>query len=505
MSRLHTYCSHVVPYTRDAAALPDFASSFHTWTTSASVIRSSPPFHINTASSPLSFPRAPQTMSLSQPPSDDYFQFYSDDPVLLEAAEQFDPSGKTSGAPTSPALAASDPDVKPSSPDPSPTPRPGTIGGSPRSKDAASGARDKIAPIDATDVVAQPRSPGGGGLVSKSPKAADEGVEDDTTTPTEWDITPAKALPFEDAVLSHGLRPVTLEALSRAQIFGESLEGPTWWLDGELFDKFVLVVRVKRWAYADGSIHAVIVDDTRLFRAMWDDDSSLPALTDPVPKVGDLVMLTARIGFGPPGAGYPYASHYTAQHFLHVVMLSVHILAPRSDVARITADLQAYEHITGVFDISNACAAETKRLDVIEAFQMLDDDMHKAVPDHTSSVGRDIQRAVHRAPPSGACKIAVNISLFHRLTSRSQHAVRLNQIVADIGPPLTRAALFDPAAINKAIQGLLTREVLFQFDTYHSVSFRLANPHSIFRAAPGRPSRSDLHFSSSSPKSQGGS
>ncbi|KAH9907637.1 uncharacterized protein B0H18DRAFT_1131610, partial [Fomitopsis serialis] len=280
-------------------------------------------------------------MSLSQPPSDDYFQFYSDDPVLLEAAEQFDPSGKTSGAPTSPALAASDPDVKPSSPDPSPTPRPGTIGGSPRSKDAASGARDKIAPIDATDVVVNPGPPAAEGLSARVPKR------------------PTRALPFEDAVLSHGLRPVTLEALSRAQIFGESLEGPTWWLDGELFDKFVLVVRVKRWTYADGSIHAVIVDDTRLFRAMWDDDTLLPALTDPVPKVGDLVMLTARIGFGPPGAGYPYASHYTAQHFLHVVMLYVQILSPRSDAARITSDLQAYEHITGVFDISTACAAET--------------------------------------------------------------------------------------------------------------------------------------------------
>ncbi|KAH9920762.1 uncharacterized protein B0H18DRAFT_956898 [Fomitopsis serialis] len=47
----------------------------------------------------------------------------------------------------------------------------------------------------------------------------------------------------------------------------------------------VLVVRLKRWAYAGGFIHALIVHDTGLFRTTQGDDTSLPALSDLVPRL----------------------------------------------------------------------------------------------------------------------------------------------------------------------------------------------------------------------------
>ncbi|KAH9905527.1 uncharacterized protein B0H18DRAFT_637676 [Fomitopsis serialis] len=93
---------------------------------------------------------------------------------------------------------------------------------------------------------------------------------------------------------------------------------------------------------------------------------------------------------------------------------------------------------------------------------MLDDDMHKASP--TIPLCRPGHPAgFHRARPPAHARLPSNFSL-SPATLRSQHAVRLHQIVADIGPPLTRRSI-RARRYQQAIQGLLTREVLFQFDT----------------------------------------
>ncbi|KAH9920763.1 uncharacterized protein B0H18DRAFT_956899 [Fomitopsis serialis] len=414
-------------------------------------------------------------MPASDPPSDDYFQYYSDDPALLQAAEALDPPPVAARRTPSPAYVLSNVHDRA-------TPAPGDAAPLPsdppdvdtslvvkwQEHDTASPLQGDFhssgTSLDTYQAFAELL---GGSAIVPSQKAhdvvnstsmnGDTAAHGKTQTPTDWDSSPFAMTPgvSRDIMVSN-LRPLSLESVCRAQIAGEYDGAPIWWLDGCKIDQFVCVARITEWTYRDGSIHAVIVDDTRTFRALWGEDVPLPSFTAPQPSYGDLVLFTARIEYSPEGFNYEPADD-GAREWLHLVILDFKILQRKSSRPQIEADLQAYSDLLAHYDSWSSLDVDHQRLVAIQGF--VPGPLHP-ISEFTWSLDRDIKWAIAGLLVDDASLVAIKISMVYRLTRRCQAFVRLLDILRDVWCALAHVDMYSPTSVNNAFALLLNRRLV---------------------------------------------
>ncbi|TFY56741.1 hypothetical protein EVJ58_g7451 [Rhodofomes roseus] len=438
-------------------------------------------------------------MSASNPPSDDYFQYYSSDPAMAQAADELDPPCP----------------VKPDTPVP---PRHSVLDADHSAPPGIPSHTAAVPPEDGCHLGPSPRlkwqdddSDRLKKFLQSSTAAGHASMIAAARTPSDWapsaPLTPGISnvyhilLPARSpltrrssqTIMMTGLRLVTLQRLCHATMFGMSENAPLWWLDGARLDTFVVVARIKEWTQRDGSIYVVIVDDAWTFRAMWDETTSLPDFTDPDPRYGDLVLLTAKLGYSPYGCETLDDSR---REWLHLSILACHTLHLKHRRIDILEDMATCADLALHFDHAAAAEVEHERLDAITAYHC---GPLRPISEHTWSIDLDIKVAIKDLDVNAASILAIKISIFHRLARRCQHFVRLLEIVADIRSALTDADLFSAQSLNEAFEVLVDQRTLRQVQHRHSIAFTVANPHLLLGRLPGPLTSLDPSFDRTPP------
>ncbi|TFY55957.1 hypothetical protein EVJ58_g7922 [Rhodofomes roseus] len=438
-------------------------------------------------------------MPIQDTGSDDYFAWFSDDDALVAAANQLDPPQ---------ALVAPKPFIDHQDVHRYATPARTLVdieavlaASTPASEDAVrdlddepeSNPRTLVYP-DMPDDVTKSAVAEALGLVAGTPDGEHSASTILNLSHLSNLSTPAVSSPsmtpgLLPEVAQSALRPLVLASLRNAQVFGESGNDAVWWLDGMPLGDFTVVVQVKQWDYTAGSIHAIVYDDTHSCVAIWDDHTQLPALTEVGPRRGDLVILTARLGFSPEAVLIGDAA---ADHWQHLVVLAVKLWRPARERSLIAADLVSYAELVDHYDCSVMHEADSLRLEAIRSF--VPENPGQPIPDFMWSIDRDIKHAIQGLDADAASTKAIKISIMYRLTRRAKFFVRLSEIVRDISSALLGAGIFNPEVVNSAIAQLISCRTLFQFELLGCITYRLSNPHLLVADPP--PIRRDEEFSS---------